>query len=299
MLHKLIKRLSFLIREAPGKNLKVILYSLAPASVSRKMKKNFFIENILENRGLLRWSKTDKKFEVGECIFFYHDALPTGDVISIHLSDDKFVRRNFLNNSQINLEGSYEQEGVQLEKGDVVVDAGANIGMFSILASKKVGPGGKVFAFEPIQETSEVLKQNIEVNSCLNTKIAQYALADSNQKVKFFVDKNRLVKSSKLETRIHTYTDIEEVDQITLDSYVEKNDIKDINFIKADIEGAERDFIKGAEMVLKRFKPKLAICTYHLPDDPEVIESLIKSFVPKYVIAQTETKIFAWMPDNK
>jgi FkbM family methyltransferase len=57
----------------------------------------------------------------------------------------------------------------------------------------------------------------------------------------------------------------------TLDKFACEQNRKRLDFIKADIEGAERDMLAGAKNVLKEFAPKLAICTYHLPDDPEVL----------------------------
>jgi hypothetical protein len=66
-----------------------------------------------------------------------------------------------------------------------------------------------------------------------------------------------------------------------------------VDFIKADIEGAEREMLKGAAHVLKTFAPKLAICTYHLPDDPEVLEQIIKEANPNYKIVHLRHKLFA------
>jgi hypothetical protein len=61
----------------------------------------------------------------------------------------------------------------------------------------------------------------------------------------------------------------------------------------ADIEGAERDMLKGAWGVLKEFAPKLALCTYHLPDDPETLEFLIKDANPNYNVVHISKKLFA------
>jgi FkbM family methyltransferase len=79
----------------------------------------------------------------------------------------------------------------------------------------------------------------------------------------------------------------------TLDAFVESNGIERIDFIKADIEGAERDMLKGATRVLRDFAPKLAICTYHLPDDPAVLEGIIKSANPGYKVVHLRHKLFA------
>jgi hypothetical protein len=82
----------------------------------------------------------------------------------------------------------------------------------------------------------------------------------------------------------------------TLDSFVESNGLARIDFIKADIEGAERDMLKGATRVLHDFAPKLAICTYHLPDDPVVLEGIIKESNPDYQVIHLRHKLFACVP---
>jgi hypothetical protein len=74
---------------------------------------------------------------------------------------------------------------------------------------------------------------------------------------------------------------------------VEENNISRIDFIKSDIEGAERDMLRGATKVLQKFAPKLAICTYHLPDDPQVLEQIIKEANPDYRVVHISKKLFA------
>jgi uncharacterized protein Usg len=71
--------------------------------------------------------------------------------------------------------------------------------------------------------------------------------------------------------------------------------LRTVDFIKADIEGAERYMLEGAKLVLKEFAPKLSICTYHLPDDPKVLKQFIKDANPKYTIFEKFKKIYAYI----
>jgi hypothetical protein len=81
-----------------------------------------------------------------------------------------------------------------------------------------------------------------------------------------------------------------------MDEYVNENNLAKVDFIKADIEGAERLMLAGARNVLKDFAPKLSICTYHLPDDPAVLEELIRDANPKYEVTHKWQKLYAHVP---
>src|SRR5207247_9671457 len=63
-----------------------------------------------------------------------------------------------------------------LRKNDIVLDLGAGIGDFSVLASKKIGPLGKVIAVEPNPEDYRLLEKNIKINNCLNVIPLNYGV---------------------------------------------------------------------------------------------------------------------------
>jgi hypothetical protein len=96
-----------------------------------------------------------------------------------------------------------------------------------------------------------------------------------------------------IKDRIESNNTYEKIKLTTLDNFVHEQNLGKVDFIKADIEGAERDMLKGAGGVLKEFAPKLALCTYHLPDDPEMLESLIKDANPNYRVVHISKKLFA------
>lgn len=192
-------------------------------------------------------------------------------------------------------DGMYEYDCVNLEADDVVIDCGANIGLFSAYAAAQ---GCKVYAFEP---QAEQLGAILNMCSELNGKRISHipcALADQQGTAEFIIDHmtdtSRLL-SGELEHRNTSLDNVVNVDVITIDSFVESHNLKRVDFIKADIEGAERKMLRGAVQVLREFAPKLAICTYHYSDDPQVLEAIIKSANPNYKVIHKWFKLFAYV----
>lgn len=187
-------------------------------------------------------------------------------------------------------EGPYElNDHVSVKENDVVIDCGANIGIFSAIASKK---NAVSYAFEPSKRirdryTDVTAKENGSIIVC------PFALGNENGTV-FFENNTSSIGSSKLGTE--NSENVEEVQITKLDDYVESNGINQIDFIKADIEGAERDMLTGATRILKEMAPKLAICTYHNPDDKEVLENIVRKANPHYIITHSYKKMYAYVP---
>ena len=75
--------------------------------------------------------------------------------------------------------------------------------------------------------------------------------------------------------------------------------INKIDFIKSDIEGYERHMLRGARNILKEHQPILSICTYHLPDDRDVLKKIILEANPNYIILQRKMKLFGFVPAQK
>ena len=174
-----------------------------------------------------------------------------------------------------------------IKKGDTVIDAGAWIGTFSAYASKK---GAKVYAFEPSAENRVILNKTAELNG--NITVVPFALYDRATSLKFSEESI----TSKVEDVNQTIGENSHVVQaVTLDEFVVLNNIQKIDFIKADIEGSERKMLAGAVHVMKKFAPKLSICTYHLPDDRQVLSKIITDANPKYKIIYRKMKPYAFV----
>lgn len=186
-------------------------------------------------------------------------------------------------------EGTYEDvRYVSVNKGDIVIDCGANMGLYSAVASRE---GGIVYAFEPSKYIiDKYLHITAEGNP--NITIVNMALSDKKGEEEFLIDEGNIGHSRLKKDLQGTRT--ERVIMTTIDDFVKEQKLEKVDFIKADIEGAERNMLKGAEWVLKHFAPKLSICTYHLPDDPEVLEKIIKDANSNYIVHHEAKKLYAW-----
>jgi FkbM family methyltransferase len=208
------------------------------------------------------------------------------------ISMGDIILPKYFNDYNICSEGPYELEetGVRLKAGDVVLDFGANMGMFSAVA---LNEGCKVYAFEPTPSTRDYLEKNKKINSD-NFVIEPYALSNEVGETDFYLDSNVNTENS-ISNLSECAENIISVQMTTLDSFVEESNLERVDFIKADIEGAERYMLLGGIKTLKKYAPKLAICTYHLKDDPEVLENIIKNANPHYKIIHKYKKLYAYV----
>lgn len=154
--------------------------------------------------------------------------------------------------------GSYNQfETMVLKKilqpGDVLIDVGAFMGSYSLLASKLIGRKGKVYAFEPNPDHLRKLKRNILLNNFHNIQAFKFALSNKKGVVKFYVagSGSSLVKN---EAEMHIGKEIKpiKIKAVTLNDFIKKEKIKHIDFIKIDAEGWDLQVLKGASNVLKK-----------------------------------------------
>ena len=141
-----------------------------------------------------------------------------------------------------------------VKDGDNVIDLGANIGYFTLILAKLVGPTGKVFAFEPDPRNLALLKKNVEYNNYKNVIIVPKAVSNVNDKCTLYTGQktfgqNKIYKPKKTKTQKFIPIDSETV---RLDDFFKTNDLLDkISFIKMDVEGAEFLALSGMKEILK------------------------------------------------
>lgn len=175
------------------------------------------------------------------------------------------------------------QHFYQVKKGDSVIDGGANVGVLSLLFSKKVSQNGHVYCFEPDVHNIKMLQANFELNTVLdNYSIHDELLWSSNTMIDF--QESGTVASSAL--WFSDETAIVKKKAVTLDTWCQLNGINRLDFIKMDIEGAELEAIEGCRDSIKKFQPNFAIASYHMVNgEPTYIklEAFFKSIGYPYV----------------
>ena len=175
----------------------------------------------------------------------------------------------------------HAQEYLKLDS--VVIDAGANVGLFSVFAGK-LCPAGKVYAFEVAEEASLFLKRNTE--HMTNVIPVAIGLGDREESIpimKAIAGPGARIKDCGLPGTLATSSAIEQQSRITtLDRFVEEHGITRVDFIKIDTEGYEKQILRGAEKTIKRWKPVISAAAYHFSNDAKDIPEIILSFVPEY-----------------
>lgn len=176
----------------------------------------------------------------------------------------------------------YDHEFARVKKGDVVLDIGAHIGTFTRFALNK---GAQlIVAFEPDPSNIVCFKQNFEKEIREQRVILIEAAAwNSPGTLNFKIDSQNPIMSMVKEDGEFVVT------AVTIDETIRNLGLNQVDFIKMDIEGAERYAIAGAHGTISLFGPRMALCIYHLEDDPKVISQLVLEFNSNYRVVQKKS----------
>jgi FkbM family methyltransferase len=166
--------------------------------------------------------------------------------------------------------GTYEPRVVQgleelIQPGWTTVDVGANIGYFTLLMANRVGPQGKVIAFEPLAENFRILKENIKMNGHTNVVAENCALMSRTERIELrSATPGAITWVASVKIDQNSAVESQSVEAVTLDEYVQEKGIAKVDFLKIDVEGAEASVLEGATNVLNRDKPILLIEMHEL-----------------------------------
>jgi FkbM family methyltransferase len=162
--------------------------------------------------------------------------------------------------------GEWEETETRLfssfvKRGMTVVDVGANIGYYTLLAARLVGEEGKVFAFEPSPDNFALLKQNVEENGYKNVVLIPKAVSDKTATARLLID--RASSGGHSLSAFRDSADFVEVETVSLDEYFDSRPER-IDVLKIDAEGAEMAILNGMHRLLER-NPDVTLLTEFFP----------------------------------
>ena len=149
-----------------------------------------------------------------------------------------------------------------LRPGERVVDIGANIGFFTLMFARQVGPEGRVWAFEPGPQSHELLTKNVSINGYSNVVIENAAVSDTSGMTELYLcptgeSDNRIAGTVPFADRRISMP----MRCVALDDYFSSPDER-IDFVKIDAQGAETLVLRGMKRLLGRNQPIKIIMEY-------------------------------------
>ena len=149
-----------------------------------------------------------------------------------------------------------------LDKGNIVLDVGGNIGDYCSTFAKAVGSSGQVHSFEPVPSTFDRLRATISHEGLNNVTLNKVAVTDEPGEIEIHMPGDDHARPSiQKHTReswdrnepIHSFP----CEATTIDGYIQANSITSVDFLKIDVEGAEHLVLQGAKQLLKNQGPIL------------------------------------------
>jgi FkbM family methyltransferase len=145
------------------------------------------------------------------------------------------------------------------------VDVGANIGEVTLLAAKRVGPTGRVIAFEPIPEIAKCLSNNVAANGFEQVSVMQLGLCDREGQAEVYRS-DAIIKDGSVNDGLGSlYVGNRDrkaagsIEVSTLDAQVDALGLTRVDVVKMDVEDAELPALRGAERVIRKHRPMLIV----------------------------------------
>lgn len=167
----------------------------------------------------------------------------------------------------------YFSETHKIRSGDIVLDCGANVGVFT---RKALDMGAaKVVAIEPGPENVECLRRNFKAEIEAGRVIVYpKGVWHKDDELELNVDPNNSAADSFLIKREGSHA-VARVPLTTIDKLSAELGLARVDFIKMDIEGAEPNAIEGAVETIRKFKPRLSLSAYHAADHPVLVPAKV------------------------
>ncbi|MBS1875053.1 MAG: FkbM family methyltransferase [Acidobacteria bacterium] len=194
-------------------------------------------------------------------------------------SGDRYVLPFNLAEEALKIYGTGPQD---VHQGDIVLDCGANVGVFTREAL--TNGAAKVVMIEPAPENIEVLKRNFK-DELAAGRVILYpkGVWDKDDVLTMHLDAKNSAADTFVIDRKESTSDIR-LPLTTIDKLAGELALPKVDYIKMDIEGAEPNALRGARAVIAKFKPRISISAYHKPDHPALIPQIIKETRPDYTM---------------
>lgn len=170
------------------------------------------------------------------------------------------LRINLLNATREHAQGTCEPPvqrclGEYLGTGDVFLDIGANIGFFSIIAARLVGPGGRVLAIEPVPENARCIRANALINRLGNVEVIEAAAGAGRGRGRLLVAAHSGGATLSEDDAPPDLVDTLDVPVLVVDELVDEGRIPVPTLVKIDVEGTEPAVVDGIAGTLVRHRP--------------------------------------------
>ncbi len=192
---------------------------------------------------------------------------------------DRFVLPFNLAEQELDIYGTAGAQAVR--PGDIVLDCGANVGVFT---RKVLDHGaGKVIAIEPAPENLECLRRNFK-NEIAAGKVVVYAKGvwDRDDVLEMNIDPQNTAGDSFVIQRKGSHKI--SLPLTTIDKLAAELALPRVDYIKMDIEGAEPNALMGARNTIAKWKPRLSLAAYHQEDHPVRIPAIVRSIRADYTV---------------
>jgi FkbM family methyltransferase len=141
-----------------------------------------------------------------------------------------------------------------LRDGDVFFDIGANVGFFTLVAARCVGPEGRLHAFEPRASNVAALRSNLQRNGLHDVRVWPVAVGAQDGTVTLLCD-DHPGGATVEPSAAYSVTSEETVDMVTVDHLVETGQIEPPSVVKIDVEGAELAVLQGMTSTIRQHRP--------------------------------------------
>lgn len=164
----------------------------------------------------------------------------------------------------------------EIRPNTVIYDIGANVGFYSILAAHLTGPGGKVYAFEPLGRNVNFIRRHAALNRFTHIEVFEAAVSDQDGEV--FFDPGASIATGHISD-----TGTVRVRQLCLDHLLAAGEILPPATIKVDVEGAEYRVFMGAQKLIETHQPLIFLDT-HGRDVHELTIKFLKAYGYRFEI---------------